>query len=316
VITLALAAAAALFSPDLTTPERQARLAPFFSPRPGGSQPIVLDPNELRDFGASRKKLPTRLRGVIQVNPPHGRCLTVTRAADVEDDVVCKPTQLHFVFGDLDKAGTLTWTVVTGDGDYGTTLTWRSPYRTAIVTPFDKDEADPPEYRYVGACDAEKNGEAGRKITLHLLTGEDWILRFPPADTEEPQPDPVPNLLVNISGGKMSIKDAEEQKEAEKANEGGEGEKKPADAAPAPVTKVREKDDRKIWAIPARDAYTMDAAGFLSGGGGGPPGDKGRCRYHYEGPPEDPTTGRVECHDTADFKTVFVPVICLGKIRP
>jgi hypothetical protein len=297
--------AAALLAGEVPTAERLARLAPFFAPPPGSE--VTLDARELRDLGKTRKVAPGRLRGWITVTPPQGVCLTVRRPGQ-GDEEVCRRRRLSFQMDDLDKAGRLKWTVVTGAGDFGTELAWRSLYRVAVVTPDSKKLEDQPDYRYLGACDASDTPAAGRRIRLALLSGETWTVHLPDRDRLLPQPEAIPNLQLSISGGKTSVKDAEKDKKEKKAD--GEA---PAESEAAPNV-PSQFDDRSIWAIPLRGAYAMSADGFVPFSGL-PHGLKGECRYNYQGPADDPETGRLECHDADGFKAVFLPLTCLKDLR-
>lgn len=306
-----LVAAAAFMPQDLPEPERQRRLAPLFSPRPG--EMLTLDARELRELGG---RIPAqKLRGMIQISPPPGVCLTVTRSADEPDERLCKPKQVAFALGQLNRAGRLVWTVRTGDDDFGTEISWPTPYRTGIVTPFDRAPQDPPDYKFVVRCSADR---AARRIRIGLVSGETWIVALPKTDKLEPQPQPIPNLFMVVTGGKVSVADAAKQKEAaetaKKAEEAGAPAPTPAPTR-HPDEAPDEDEDRAIWSIPARGAYGMSSSNFMPYGSV-PPGGKGRCRYSYQGSAEDPATGRLECMDTDGFKHVLLPLTCLKDLKP
>lgn len=311
--------AATLLKGDISLEKRVAKLSLYFQPTPG--ETLRLDEAEVRDLG--NRIPPAKLRGDITVSPPKGVCFTIQRPGDDPDEYVCKATVLKFRYADLDKNGYLKWQVSTGEGDFGTPLSWRSPYRVAIVTPFNKTLADPPEYRFIKSCDAITDPEKGRRIVLGLLGGETWIIRFPDKDALLLQPDPLPNLITNsVTGTKTSVADAEKNnKKAErKDTEGevaekaeGEGEAKATKPVEAPQ-RPQDEDDRVVWAIPRRHAYTMPASNFQPFGSVAP-GMKGECRYNFHGPVEDPATGRIECHDVDGFKEVFIPLTCLGQMQ-
>ena len=79
--------------------------------------------------------------------------------------------------------------------------------------------------------------------------------------------------------------------------------------------KPPERDDREDWGIPLRGAFGMPADLFLPAGYL-PPGLRGSCRYHFDGPPEDPTTGRLECHDADKYRYVLIALPCLAELKP
>ncbi|TWW09981.1 hypothetical protein E3A20_08860 [Planctomyces bekefii] len=330
-IASTLLVAAALIPKDLPETTRVQRLSPFFSPKPGNV--LNVDADELRNL---RTKIrPEALRGVIRVSPPKGTCFIITRMASQPDDRICKPKNLTFSLRDLNRAGQISWVIKTGDGDFGTTLVWPTPYRIAIVTPFNNSPEDPPKYHFILSCKATKTEET-RKIALEIDNGQTWTIRFPKVDTLEPQPKPLPNLYIVASGGKVSVKDAAEKKRAEEAAREAEAAGAPApDAAPAPGAsgdgkdgdgkdgeksdkkpeEVDQSEDRVVWAIPARNSYGMNGSAFMPYGSVAG-GSVGLCRYNYEGSTEDRWTGRVECHDVDGFRDVVLPVTCLRDIRP
>lgn len=318
-LALLITAASALFPPHLPEPERVKQLSKFFDPAPG--EEILLNEEEVRQQGLKTK--PENFRGFIKVSPPPGVCFTITRTVDQPDDYVCKPKSMSFRLVDLDRAGRLGWRVATGDDDFGTDLHWRSRYRTGIVMPFNIPDEDPPVYQFISKCTIDRTPH-GRRMRIGMLTGETWIVAFPDQHTLEPQPKPIPNLFMNVSSGKVSVKDAAKQKEAEAAKKGAAEAGAPAPehgaapseepAKPKEVAAPSQDDDRAIWAIPARNAYTMKGNAFMPHGSV-PPGGKGRCRYNFQGPNEDPETGRLECHDVDGFKNILLPLTCLRDLR-
>lgn len=334
-----LLASSALVSGDLPLADRLRVLSPMFSPPPGAE--VEIHPREVRDLG--KKIAPGRLRGTIVVTPPRGHCLTIRRRIEAEDIEVCKRTPLTFTVDDLDKAGRLQWQVVTGDGDFGTPLEWRSPYRVAVIMPYGRDAKKPPTYKYIRDCRADVSRAIGRRVTVHLFSGETWTLRFPDNDDLLPQPDPIPNLVIELPSNllqmSLSGKDGEGAPPPPPAP-GNEAPAAPAKDAPPPKSEEhapkaehegggaggdlanmmnifgpgKDRDDRKVWAIGNRGAYRMSADHFESNGAVAA-STKGDCHYVFGGSDEDPDTGRIECHDTAEFAEVFLPLTCLKDIR-
>jgi hypothetical protein len=312
----AFANAATLLKGDIPTGERVQRLSAYFSPKPG--EQVTLRQDEVRDF--HRRVAPDLLRGIITVRPPSGFCLRISRDEGEADDVVCKPTTLSFRFSDLDPNGRLTWQIKTGDGDFGTALSWPSPYRIGSVIPFTKDPAkDPPEHVYLSSCTA-KRGPTGRSIRLGLLSGETWMIHLPDTDEYLTAAGEASNLDVDFMTAKRGVKEAaldkaDGKKEGEakaedgkKDGEASKGAEKAKDAA------ADARDDRRIWAIPARNACVMPSDRFQPNGSVAR-GGRGECRYIFGGPPEDPRTGRIECHEVDGYRLVFLPVTCLGELE-
>lgn len=338
-IPFLVAAAAPFFAADVPVAARQAKLAAYFTPNPTGE--LVLEPSELQRKIA--KKKPTELRGHLEVHPPNGTCFTITRSEDDADEVYCKRTTVQFTLGELDRDGRLVWRIRTGENDIdGTQIAWRTPYRLAIVTPFDKTMDDPPKYEFITKCVASDAPTTGRRMTLSLLSGKTWIVTMPDKDKMVPQPDPVPNLVIISMGGKVSVTEAAETekakkqggqrkaqaaaKAAEKAAEGGEHGEAPAaehgdgehgDKAPPPdqEKKIYDSEDRAEWSIPRRNAYEMNGSHFQPLGSAAPK-MKSLCRYLFSGSEEDPKTGRLECHDVDGYKSVYLPLTCLRDLGP
>jgi len=316
---VAPATAATLLGGDIQGPERVRLLSSMFSPRPGES--IALRAAEVRDF--HRQAAPDKLHGSISVRPPKGVCLRITRSVDEVDDVICKATDLTFRFSDLDRAGHLTWQVKTGEGDFGTELQWPSPYRIGSVIPFGIDaRKDPPRYVYLSTCKAER-GPTGRRIKLGLLTGETWLIHLPEVDQLEPQPEEIPNLDIDYTGAKKDVKEAadakpDEKKSADAKSEKAESGKGDFEASNL-VTKASDtaeiaRDDRKVWAIQARNAYVMPSDRFQPHGSVAR-GSRSQCRYVFDGPIEDPLTGRLECHQVDGYQQVYLPLTCLHELE-
>lgn len=319
--------AAALNAGDLPEVERVKRLTPYFSPRVG--QQVALDPRELRDLTKGPKAVKAgKLRGAIRVTPPAGQCFTIQRRADEPDDRICEAKELSFTLSEIDRSGRIRWVVTTGEGDFGTEVTWSTPYRVAITTPFNRDATEPPTYQFIASCLAEKS-EKGRRIKIGLFGGETWLVTLPDDEIMPPQPKALPNLFIHTTGGKTSVKDAAKAKEAEAnskaAHESGapapEPEHKPETPPEKPASKSEddgtnydEEADRLVWSVPARGAYEMGGSNFMPHGSV-PPGGIGRCRYNYRGADDDPDTGRLECHDVDGFKHILLPLTCLKALQ-
>lgn len=317
-ITALALAATALFPKNAPEATRLKAISRFFSPRPG--EAFALEARDRRDY----KKTPVlKMRGFIDVTPPKGVCLTIKLTDEDPDEIICKPRKLAFAISQLDRQGRLTWRITTGEQDPGTDLTWPSPYRMAFVTPWDAAEDDPQVYRFIEACEPSVSPDTGRKITLRLLGGDNWTIRFPDKDTALPQPDDEPNLFMYTSNAKVSVTQAAKKPEGESSHETPEAE--PVTAPPPtkisegePITPKDPNDniaDRKWWAIPLRGAYDMSASAFQpSGSVAGRM--LGRCRYNFESGADDPGVGRLECHDVDGFKKILLPLTCIKELGP
>lgn len=198
----------ALFSATLPEAARIKRLAPLFLPQPG--QAFKLIERDVREAKKNANAL--ALRGQIMVTPPKGHCLVITVNEERDDEIVCKPRLLVFTLADTDRMGRLNFTVKTGDGDFGTPLSWQSPYRMAIVEPYTNAKEDPPRYRFIESCRGVRSDFHGRKLEITLLGGEQWVVHIPEHETLMPQPDPPPNLYLYSAAGKVSVAEAAKSK--------------------------------------------------------------------------------------------------------
>ena len=329
---LPMALAAVIFGEGIPTAKRIASLASHFDPPPGSV--VVLDSPEMRDYGSGSRVAvePGKLRGHIRIKPPRGQCFTLRSSPDIPDESICKPRDLVFTIEDIDRAGRLHWTVITGEGDFGTTLTWQTPYRLAIAEPAASKPEDPPQYLFVEKCEVDKETSLGRRVRVRLFGGQEWSMRLPEEDALLPQPDPVPNLYIEVGRPKGGISadsstskkgqgdapEKEDHGEATKAEghnaEAGHGDSSTADVPEIPKAEDP-LDDRKSWSIPTRDSYALDGSLF-STGIAVHRGVEGKCRYSFRGSDDDPNTGRVECHDVPGFRMLLVPLTCMAKLKP
>ncbi len=306
---------------DLPEPQKTAEFAKMFHPAPLST--VEVDPFELQNFRGKRDW--QDLRGFIQVTPPKSECLTIQRNPEDPDVQVCKKSTLVFRLRDMDHYGRIVWRVKRAGDVTPNDLTWHTPYRVAVGSPYLDDEIQkdpklaslqPPTYHLILNCRAIPEF-SDRRIILTLASGKEWIIRFPEHDELLPQPEAAANLFG--SAAKSESKDAEKKEDhAEKKEDQAEKKedhaekKEPAkkDAAPIPSNWV----DRETWSIPRRGAYQMNVSYFQPEGlvGGKM---KGTCRYTFNGPKNDPKTGRVECREGSIFQEILVPVTCLSELK-
>ena len=276
-----LLVATAMFSGEVPASERIRKLSSYFVPPPGTE--LVLSERDVRDYAG--RVDPQLMRGFLTVNPPSGRCFTVRRPADTPDLTICKSTQVSFLLTDLDRLSRLRWEVLTGEGDFGTELIWKTPYRAAVLTPVGADQAAT-HYKFIKDCRAF-NSSAGRRIEVALLSGETWAIDFPDKDE-------LPGSAINAPDPVVA-KDVEAVKNQEPPNR---------------------FEDRKVWAISWHGSHKMNSSAFQPKGSVAPGINKGECRYTYQGTAEDPDTGRIECHRTDGYSMVYLPLTCLRRLKP
>lgn len=312
IIPLAVLLSTALFASELPEAERVARLRQLFDPPVGAS--VQLDSDELRNYARTHKS--TSLRGFVRVKPPKGVCLTVQRREDEPDDRICKAQDLAFRLTDLRHDGSLVWLIKTGEGDFGTTVTWTSRYRLVLAVPADSNPDDPPKRRFLDGCEARPLDDGERRIILRFVDGSQWALKFPARDTlVANQPEPLPYL--DLQGAKARPASASidtSTASATGASTGtAAGTETSVDSLPSAFSRRSDDEEEEAkWHIPRRDTFEMPASNFMPHGSV-VPGGNGKCRYRYRGDDVDPRTPMVECRDADGFAQVIIPVVCLQK---
>ena len=227
--------AMALFPPETPLSARLEHLRKHFEPNPG--QMSEIDPATLRDRAISARHL-GKFGGSIKVKPPKGQCFTITTSRERADLEVCRETQVKWALDDIDtETGTVSWTVKTGPGDFGTPVSWKVPYTIAKVlqpeAEFFKANSTPVYFKSCVASIGD-NDVNPRKITLTKFDNSKWVIRFPEKDQRmktlnENRPEEV--------WGQNEKPKTEEEKKAEKkapdagdAHGGGHGEAPKAEA--------------------------------------------------------------------------------------
>jgi hypothetical protein len=314
----------ALFGLNTPEAERQETLKSFFNPPPNTFAKVSAD--DLKDANRSELK---KMRGFITVSPPKHTCFVITRDQKTPGDYICKKTSLAFDLTDIDRHGNLTWEVKTSADDIGTKVRWHTPYRTIIAIPRDRNEpvvtkektpedfwqSAPPKYLMIESCNDISN-ENSRRIELKLFNGESWRFYFPFKHRLLPQPEEISNLEIANSSAKRSLSDAAKDKKQEPPKEAGHSEA-PAEKKVEAVVKDEKPnnyEDRKSWTISLRNSYEMSSENFHANNTN-ISGDRGRCRYNFLGPEEDPQTGRIECQNTSEYHMLLIPTTCLGAVK-
>jgi hypothetical protein len=323
-IIFATLLSSALFGLNTPEAERQEILKSFFNPPPNDIVKVSVD--DLKDANRSDLK---KMRGFINVSPPKNTCFVVTRDQKTPGDYICKKTSLAFDLTDIDRHGKLTWEVKTSPDDIGTKVFWQTPYRTIIAVPKSRNEpvitkeknpddfwqSEPPKYLMIESCNDISN-EYSRRIELKLFNGESWRFYFPFKHRLLPQPDEISNLEIANSSAKRSLSDAAKDKKQEPPKEASKSEA-PAEKKVEAVVKDEKPnnyEDRKSWTISLRNSYEMSSENFHANNTN-ISGDRGRCRYNFLGPEEDPKTGRIECQNTSEYHMLLIPTTCLDAVK-
>jgi len=299
--------AAALIPLDAPLEKRLEVLAKFLTPDP--SKMAEIDDVQLRDQAPVAKD-PGKIYGMIRIAPPKGQCFTVTLAKGRRDVQVCKPTSLLWRLEDLDfEKSTFTWIIKTSPNDYGTPVTWKTPYAIAKIMPFDSDfykyNSTPVFFKSCVPTIATAEGMS-RKLTLTLFNNQKWLIRFPDTDTLLAPPTPPPEPEPADDPKK---KGEHGEKKAEGEGEG-HGEKKAE--APKPKEPVEEPEQ---WTINTGRAFEMNVSNLITDGPM-PPGNKGTCRYVYDYYPGNNSLGRIECHHAGPLLYFYAYLRCMSPIIP
>lgn len=293
-LTLAAAISSSLVTGEMTQSQRSKKLSSYFSPSPG--EVVRVDPDHVTNQNIKDK---TQLSGYIKVNPPKGSCFTITRHHSYPDDRICKSTILPFKLLELDKGGRVSWIIKTGVEDMGHTYFWPTPHRIAHVIP----AGVRPKMRHdfpvaINKCVTHQSKKK-RNITLELMNGKVWIIKFPEKDELYPQPDSLPNLFIlarkksaGISAGTTLASAKKRKKNVYRGY------------ADEPVT--------KYWAITIRGSFHMRASNFIDADSA--PKMKGLCLYQLNNAPNDPHSGWIECHGTADHEVIFTHLSCSASL--
>lgn len=341
-----LSSALGLIQATTPTAERLKILAPFFDPKPG-EQLTVSE----RSIALRRGEDQLLIRGELWIKPPKGRCLIIRTDLKKRDKKICRPEPWTWELYDLDAVGSYQLTVIAGESDEGTRLTWPTPYRHANYVPFDAPDLDQHFDVPLKQCTArEVHGE--RQITLELFDGRRWMIYLPEYDEPvAPKLEPVPNLIVRLDSKKepsVPGKNKDKEKDPKKADaEDGKTDPKSGEAEPADDAKKSagtadsegEGDDKGTgkkrrsvlsqllsgdyknvkeetygFRVPRRNAYQMPSSRFMETSV--PQGMKGVCRYMFQGAPGDPRNGVIECYDTDAFRSVYALVSCFSQFSP
>lgn len=304
--------AAGVIPPNTPLVKRLELLNPYISPKPGTN--LEVDKSLIAGPAVTTKN-PEHLYGWIKISPPKGQCFIVTTEQSRPDHTICKPTSLKWHLRDLDQQrGTISWSIKTSAGDFGTPLVWQTPYVIAKVLPSSSQfntESSKPEF--FKSCTASLGREDGspRKITLTKFNNQKWIVRFPEKDTPiAPKEEVAAAAPAEPKKENSGHDDGHGEKKEEAAHGDGSGEK--TEAAKSPI-ELPKKDEPEPWTMNTGRGFEMNVGNFISDVAM-PPGKKGTCRYVYDYPPGDFSRGRIECHHTDQYLYVYMIVPCLRPL--
>lgn len=299
--------------------ERIRRLSTFFTPLPldaegkaldDGKHALTIPPAAYRDL--AKGYYVGELQGSIEVTPPKGRCLTITKDRKTRDVRVCKKTFVPFRLDELSVAGVLTWMVSTGADDTGTFLSWQTPHRIALVIGINEKIPSDSLPEFINSCEAF-NDEGGRRIQLHFFDGRVWTVRFPDRDIMLPQPPPPPNLHVTVKS-EVNIGTGKQPASKSKSQPPPSPHSSPSATptiAPAPDI----SGEQMPWTVTSKLTYVMSSA-FLLPDGISTPGIHGKCRYRFSDPDYHLVGGIIECQNAPGYAYVVAPLACSGVFSP
>ncbi len=307
--------AASLITAQTPLKDRQRILAPFFDPPPGEMATVTA-----RALSLTRTADTLLTKGEIWVKPPPGQCLILRTDLTKRDHKFCSAKPWTWEPFDLDPAGRLNVTIVTGSQDEGTPLTWPTPYRIANYVPIIADDPDDNINIPVLSCKTSIDQDQ-RKITLELMDGRRWFIYLPDVDQAVEGATPPPNLIVRIDSKKDAsgkpISDAKAAQNRVDAEGPGTEEPKKRRSILSQLLSGDYKSIKKnesAFHIGKRNAYEMSSSHFMETSV--PQGMTDVCRYMYDGAPGDPGSGVIECYNTDSFAAVYTHVTCFSDFSP
>ncbi|MFK7823068.1 MAG: hypothetical protein AB8G05_02865 [Oligoflexales bacterium] len=293
-----------LFDDSLPREARQRKLAPYFEP--SFSELVHLDPHDQRERKYLNK--PHLMKGYITVKPPKGFCFTIRVDQDRPDYRICSNKKVPFKLADINGQGEIKWTVITSPGDFGTLVSWNTPYRVGRVVDQSMKWPGPSRDIIIKSCKVVKKSKIDRRVILSFFYKGDWTIRIPAQDRLVAQPKrPKPNLYVQQSEFASSfakIAKAKAKQEQEEAT----GSKIPAADG--------EEDPNIIetsWQMHPRNSFSLPTNNVILGSDS-PQGSKGKCQYRTSGYKIDPSSGVLECHSTGPYQWVYVPLPCIDHL--
>jgi len=285
-------------SGDIPAIEKQKKLAPFFNPEPG--RMVVLSSNDFQN--RNDKEEQTLQRGFIEVTAPAKSCISIHSEMKTKDIKVCngKTQKLPFYLQDLDDFGRIYLEAFTSENDFGTKLSWQSPYRRAWVV--DEFDAWPGPSRaiYVENCQMAVNNEK-REIKITTLNDKTWVLKLPKNDT--PSKPEYYHYYLEADGTETLLGENYLEQYKKKLGE------EPPTKGKKSASEVKMRTDRK-WMTDWYKTYEIPGTLFYDGL---PPFamSPGKCRYGYHSHPIDRNIGVLECHGLGRFKWLLAPLSCI-----
>lgn len=299
-----LAASSSLFESSLPQDARLKQLAPYFDP--SFNEIVTVDKHGLRERKHQGKHY--LLKGHITVKPPKGFCFTVRVDLNRSDYQVCEAKKIPFRLGDINGHGEINWTVSTGPQDFGTKVTWKTPYRVGRVVDQSMSWPGPSRDIIIKSCKAVKSGNENRELVLSFFYQGDWKIRIPKQDILVAQPkSPQPNLYVQKSESSSSftkIADAKAKKELKERT---------GTVLPEPDSDENPNTIETNWQMHPRNSYSLQVNNVFLGADN-PQGAPGRCQYRINGYENDPSSGALECHDTGPYHWIYIPISCIKDI--
>ena len=296
-----LASNSPLFDDSTPSATRLKRLESYF--RPNFQQLVEIDPHELRERKFLNK--PHLMKGYIEVNPPKGHCFTIRVNPHRPDYQVCKAKKVPFKLGDINGKGEIKWTIFTGPNDFGTFVTWNTPYRVGRVVDYKMKWPGPSRDVIIKSCRISKKSASDRRIILSFFYKGDWTIRIPAQDRLVAQPKrEKPNLYVQKSEFASSftkIAKAKAKKEQEEET-GAKIEDEELEEDPNTI--------ESNWQMHPRNSFSLPSNNVVLGADS-PQGSRGKCQYRINGHDHDPSSGVLECHATGPYQWLYVPISCI-----
>ena len=274
-----------LFKDATSEDERISILSKYFSPDPRDIITIA--------FNSSENKGKKRLEkaGRITVNPPKGYCFNITISKAQPDIYVCKRTLIKFKLKHVRGDGTFSWMVSSGELDFGTDISWQTPYRYGEVKEEFDDDKSKPVPVLVTSCE-RKAHEENTEITLKTI--DDLFFKIDIPSKRIPAKLRCGDVNTYLKRGRFNqviIKDPSKIRI-------GKG---------AKMEEIRRCAAK--WRTDYKNSFSLPASRFVQKFGFRT--NKGICRYSFQGFAPDPKSAVIECHDVENYKFVYLPMTCL-----
>ena len=287
---------------DMPQKHRINILKNFF--KPSFDEILTVDPN----YEKNREYIGRdhELKGWITVTPPNDQCLIIETSPRKKDLKVCKKKDIPFSVSDISGRGIISWKVSTGPSDFGTIVTWQTPYRVGSIV--DGNMVWPGFSRdiLIKGCKARVDSHYKKIIDIVFFNNKTWSVQIPKNQKYINQPlQEKPNLYVQQEQASSSLQKLRSKKKRENKN-------KHIDENAVSLDIDEHANFIKFnWQTHPRDAFYLPPDN-LQLNDSSPTGKQGICLYKNYGFKHDPLLGILECQNVGHIKWLYLPLSCIN----